>query len=51
MTNSTCIAPRSTDIVSCSVCSKEQERYLFVTEKDYHINDLDQISLQSNSND
>ena len=37
MTRSTCIAPRSTDIVSCSVCSKEQERYLFVTENDYYI--------------
>ena len=37
MIRSTCIAPRSTDIISCSVCSKEQERYLFVTENDHYI--------------
>ena len=27
----------SSDIISCSVCSKEQERYLFVTENDHYI--------------
>ena len=37
MSNSTCIAPRSTDIVSCSVCNKEQQRYLFVAENDYYV--------------
>ena len=29
MIRSTCIAPRSTDIISCSVCNDEKERFLF----------------------